>query len=103
MKKIDLIKKISNKTNQPTNIVEQIYDEFITVFIDELATNYQIGLRDFGLFQLESRQGRSGTFAVNGTVWEVPDRLVVNFKPYAQFLQRANKICDSDFEITNHK
>jgi DNA-binding protein HU-beta len=101
--KSDLIAAISEQTGHDTETVSEVFQSFLNLTAQKVASEGRVEYKDFGTFNLESRQARQGTFAPTGKAWKSPARLVLTFKAGKQFLKIANENNTTEFEITNKK
>jgi len=101
--KKELLALIVERTGLDLEDVTGVYETLVDVTAEHLAKEARVEYKEFGVFSLESRQGRSGVFAPTGKEWSTPDRLVIQFKPAKHFVEVANKFNDREFEITNKK
>ncbi len=79
--KKDIVDRIVDKTNEKRTVVKKIVQEFLDTLIDELSDRNRIELRDFGVFDVKSRDAR---VAQNPKTLEkvvVPAKYIVKFKP----------------------
>jgi integration host factor subunit beta len=90
--KKDLAKKIADhlKVNQllALEIIQMTFDGIIETLVDE----GRIELRNFGVFEVKQRQARMARNPRTGERVEVPERLVVTFKPGREMEQRVGKL-----------
>jgi len=78
--KKDIVDRIVDRTNEKRTVVKHIVQEFLDTLVDELGDRNRIELRDFGVFEVKSREAR---IAQNPKTLEkvvVPAKFVVKFK-----------------------
>ncbi|MGF1581828.1 MAG: HU family DNA-binding protein [Gemmataceae bacterium] len=98
MTKKDLAKMIAEKTSQNQLLVLKIVQETFDGIIDTLVEEGRIELRNFGVFEVKSRQQRQARNPRTGEQVTVPERLVVTFKPGRTMEQRIAKLKEEPTE-----
>lgn len=81
MTKKDIILKVSDATRLKQTEVKQIVQKTFNCILEALVRGEKIELRNFGVFKLRQRKGRTGRNPRTGQVVPVPPRKVVVFKP----------------------
>jgi len=81
MTKKDIILKIANETKLKQIDVKKIVQKTFDCIIDSLAEGKKVELRNFGIFKVKQRKGRTGRNPRTGEVVPVPPKKVVVFKP----------------------
>lgn len=81
MTKKDIAIKIAEEAGIKQIIVKKIVQKYLDAIIDILAQGETIELRNFGVFKVKSRKGRTGRNPRTGEVVPVPPKKVVVFKP----------------------
>ncbi len=81
MTKKDIVLKISNETKIKQQDVKKIVQKTFDAIIESLVNNQTVELRNFGIFKVKSRRGRTGRNPRTGQIVPVPAKKVVVFKP----------------------
>ena len=81
MTKKDIVLKIANETKMKQQDIKKIVQKTLDTIIDSLVNNQTVELRNFGIFKVKSRRGRTGRNPRTGQVVPVPPKKVVVFKP----------------------
>ena len=81
MTKKDIILKIATKINLKQIDVKKVVQKTLDVIMDSLANGDKVELRNFGVFKVKQRKGRTGRNPRTGEVVPVPPKKVVVFKP----------------------
>ena len=92
MTKREIVKSIAEKTGIPVSQVAEIVQSVFNGIIDVLATEGRIELRNFGIFQVEKRKARIARNPRTGETVQVPERLVVRFKPGLEMAARVREL-----------
>ncbi|MCP4649943.1 MAG: integration host factor subunit beta [PVC group bacterium] len=81
MTKKDIVLKIANETKMKQQDIKKIVQKTLDTIIDSLVNGQTVELRNFGIFKVKSRRGRTGRNPRTGQVVPVPPKKVVVFKP----------------------
>lgn len=81
MTKKDIVLKIASETKIKQIAVKKVIQKTLTIIIDNLAEGKKVELRNFGVFKVKQRRGRTGRNPRTGEVVPVPPKKVVVFKP----------------------
>ena len=81
MTKKDIAIKIADDTGEKQIVVKKIIQKTLDAIIDILAAGETIELRNFGVFKVKSRKGRTGRNPRTGESVPVPPKKAVVFKP----------------------
>jgi len=81
MTKKDIAIRISDETGMKQILVKKVIQKTLDSIIDILATGETIELRNFGIFKVKSRKGRTGRNPRTGEIVPVPPKKAVVFKP----------------------
>jgi len=81
MTKTERIKAIAEKAGITNSQAEQAMDAFLAGIIDELKTEKNCMLYQFGTFSIEHREARTGRNLQTGETIQIPAKDVVKFKP----------------------
>ncbi len=86
--KNDLIDRIAKQTKRPRTEVRAIVQAFLENVIEEVGRDSRLEFRDFGVFEVMSREPRMGRNPKTGEPVPIPRRRSVKFKP-GRLMRRA--------------
>ena len=89
MTKKDIVLKIANDTKMKQQDIKKIVQKALDSIIDSLVNGQTVELRNFGIFKVKSRRGRTGRNPRTGQVVPVPPKRVVVFKPGLEMKKRV--------------
>jgi len=81
MTKKDIVLKIANETKIKQIDVKKVVQKTLECIIENLQEGKKVELRNFGVFKIKQRRGRTGRNPRTGDVVPVPPKKVVVFKP----------------------
>ena len=81
MTKKDIVLKIVTQTNVKQIDVKKVVQKTLDCIIDNLSEGKKVELRNFGVFKVKQRKGRTGRNPRTGEVVPVLPKKVVVFKP----------------------
>ncbi|MFH1093378.1 MAG: HU family DNA-binding protein [Candidatus Omnitrophota bacterium] len=81
MTKKDIVLKIANETKMKQQDIKKVVQKALDCIIDSLVNGKTVELRNFGIFKVKSRRGRTGRNPRTGEIVPVPPKRVVVFKP----------------------
>lgn len=81
MTKKDIALKIADETGIKQIVVKKIVQKMLDTITDILARGETIELRNFGVFKVKSRKGRTGRNPKTGQTVPVPPKKAAVFKP----------------------
>ncbi len=81
MTKKDIVLKIAEETGIKQIDVKKVVQKTLDKIIESLAQGEKVELRNFGVFKVKSRKGRTGRNPRTGEVVPVPPKKVAIFKP----------------------
>jgi len=81
MTKKDIVLKIANNTKLKQQDIKKVVQKALDAIIESLVSGQTVELRNFGIFKVKSRRGRTGRNPRTGEVVPVPPKKVVVFKP----------------------
>ena len=81
MTKKDIVLKIANETKMKQQDIKKVVQRSLDAIIESLVQGETVELRNFGIFKVKSRRGRTGRNPRTGQVVPVPPKKVVVFKP----------------------
>ncbi|MFA5069400.1 MAG: HU family DNA-binding protein [Candidatus Omnitrophota bacterium] len=81
MTKKDIVIKIADETGIKQIVVKEVVQKTIDAMIEALSKGETLELRNFGIFKVKDRKGRTGRNPRTGEAVNVPGKKVVSFKP----------------------
>ncbi|MBU1086483.1 MAG: integration host factor subunit beta [Candidatus Omnitrophica bacterium] len=81
MTKKDIVLRIANETKMKQQDIKKVVQKALDAVIDSLVNGQTVELRNFGIFKVKARRGRTGRNPRTGQVVPVPPKKVVVFKP----------------------
>jgi len=81
MTKKDIVLKIATETKMKQQDIKKVVQKALDAIIGSLVNGQTVELRNFGIFKVKSRRGRTGRNPRTGQVVPVPPKRVVVFKP----------------------
>ncbi|MCI0182609.1 MAG: HU family DNA-binding protein [Acidibacillus sp.] len=81
MNKVDLINKVTDKTQLKKKDIEVAINAMLESISEALAEGDKVQLIGFGTFETRKRAARSGRNPQTGEVISIPESLVPAFKP----------------------
>jgi len=81
MTKKDIVLKIAEETGIKQIDVKKVVQKTLDKVVQALAQGEKVELRNFGVFKVKSRKGRTGRNPRTGEVVPVPPKKVAVFKP----------------------
>ncbi len=81
MTKKDIVLKIAGETKMKQQDIKKVVQKALDTIIGSLINGQTVELRNFGIFKVKSRRGRTGRNPRTGEVVPVPPKKVVVFKP----------------------
>ena len=79
--KKEIVSKIAEETRIKQIDVKKVVQRTLDHIISSLAKGEKVELRNFGIFKIRSRRGRTGRNPRTGQVVPVPPKKAVVFKP----------------------
>ena len=79
--KKDIVMKVSNETNLTQVDVKNVVQKTFDSVTESLERGETVELRNFGVFKVKERRGRIGRNPRTGDEVQVPEKMVVVFKP----------------------
>jgi nucleoid DNA-binding protein len=97
MTKRDLVMRLAAQTgNSPADIAETV-QLTLDCIVNELAAGRGVEFRNFGVFALRKRGSRKGRRpGTPDSDVEIPERVVVKFKPGKAMRERVEKLREED-------
>ena len=92
MTKKDIIEIVSKRCKDKKNHIKTIVETYFDVFIDLLAKEKRIEVRNFGVFKVKDTPARIGRNPVTREVADVPARKIVQFKAGKTMKEKIGKI-----------
>ena len=81
MTKKDIVLKVAADTGLKQLDVKRVVQKSLEAIVESLAKGETVELRNFGIFKVKSRKGRTGRNPRTGEKVPVPPKRVVTFKP----------------------
>ncbi|PIQ82869.1 MAG: integration host factor subunit beta [Candidatus Omnitrophica bacterium CG11_big_fil_rev_8_21_14_0_20_64_10] len=81
MTKKDIVLKVASETGLKQLDVKRVVQKALEAVVAALAAGQTVELRNFGIFKVKSRKGRTGRNPRTGAKVPVPPKRVVTFKP----------------------
>ena len=81
MTKKDIVLKVASQTGLKQQDVKRVVQRSLDVVVEALKQGETVELRNFGIFKVKSRKGRTGRNPRTGEKVPVPPKRVVAFKP----------------------
>ena len=92
MTKKEIVKSISDKTGLTQLQIKKIVQLTFDGIVDTLIEEGRVELRNFGVFQVKTRKARKARNPRTGHQVEVPEKLVVTFKPGKEMEARVKAL-----------
>ncbi len=89
--KKDLVLRVAEKSGLKQAVVRDTVQSFIDEIIKELVAGNRLELRDFGVFEVRSRQPRQARNPKTGVQVQVPSKRVVTIKPGKKMKELINQ------------
>lgn len=89
--KKELVLRIAEKSRQKQTVTRDVVQMFIDEVIDELAQGNRLELRDFGVFEVKTREARKARNPKTGEQVSVPPKRVVTIKPGKRMKEEINR------------
>jgi nucleoid DNA-binding protein len=81
MTKKDIVLKVASETGLKQLDVKRVVQKSLEAVVSALSEGHTVELRNFGIFKVKSRKGRTGRNPRTGEKVPVPPKRVVTFKP----------------------
>ncbi len=81
MTKKDIVLRVASETGLKQLDVKKVIQHSLDAIVDSLSKGATVELRNFGIFKVKSRKGRTGRNPRTGEKVPVPPKRVVTFKP----------------------
>lgn len=81
MTKKDIVLKVAAEAGLKQLDVKRVVQRSLSVIVEALARGETVELRNFGIFKVKSRKGRTGRNPRTGDKVPIPPKRVVTFKP----------------------
>ena len=81
MTKKDIVLKVAAETGLKQLEIKKVVQKSLDAIVASLAAGQTVELRNFGIFKVKSRKGRTGRNPRTGEKVPVPPKKVVVFKP----------------------
>ena len=90
MKKADLVSSLSQKHKLPRGKAQAVIEDLFEELAAALVRDDTVDLRGFGTFSLRRAKARVGRNPQTGEAIAIPARLVPDFRPGKELLERCN-------------
>lgn len=81
MTRKEIVKRVTLRTGIPYVRAKDVVEETLNAIIDQIAEDRRLELRNFGVFEVQTRRERVARNPRTGERVVVPERKVVTFKP----------------------
>jgi len=81
MTKKDIVLKVASESGLKQLDVKRVVQKTLDAIVEALSRGETVELRNFGIFKVKSRKGRTGRNPRTGQKVPVPPKRVVAFKP----------------------
>lgn len=81
MTKKDIVLRVASETGLKQLDVKKVVQRSLDAIVESLAKGDTVELRNFGIFKVKSRKGRTGRNPRTGEKVPVPPKRVVTFRP----------------------
>ena len=88
--KKDLINSVYMQIGFPKKILDNLFDDFLDMIIENLKKNKKIKISKFGTFTLREKKSRIGRNPLTKEKKIISERNVVLFKPSREFKELVN-------------
>lgn len=90
--KKEIVKTIAEEIGLTQLKTKEIVQKTFDAIIDALVTDGRIELRNFGIFEVKKRSARRGRNPKTGDQVDVPEKMVVTFKPGKEMEDRVRQL-----------
>ncbi|HNT36260.1 MAG TPA: HU family DNA-binding protein [bacterium] len=90
MTKKEIIDMVAERTGQKHSHTKAVVEQVLEVFIDKLAEEGRIEIRNFGVFKVKRTPARIGRNPKTREVAPVPARNIIQFKAGKTMKERVN-------------
>ena len=87
--KKEIVRSISEETGLTQSAIREIVQKTFDSVLDSLANGQRVELRNFGVFDLKVRAARQARNLSTGDSVQVPEKIVVAFKPSKEMERRV--------------
>jgi len=91
MTRKEIVKKVTLRTGMPYIRAKVVVEETLNAIIDQIVEDGRLELRNFGVFEVQTRKERVARNPRTGEKVIVPERKVVVFKPGKLMVKRAKE------------
>jgi integration host factor subunit beta len=92
MTKKEITKAIAEEVGVPQTQVKEIVQRVLDGIMATLVTESRIELRNFGVFCVKRRKARKARNPCTGERVDVPEKVVVTFKPGREMEERVSRL-----------
>jgi nucleoid DNA-binding protein len=90
--KQDIVRALCERLDMPKAQAQQVVQTTFDALIDSLVQEGRVELRNFGVFQIKQRQGRTARNPRTGEAVQVEPRSSVSFKPGKEMEARVRQL-----------
>jgi len=90
MTKRDIVIKIAEEANVKQIDVKLVVQKTLDTIVVALSKMQTVELRNFGVFKVKTRKGRTGRNPMTGEKVKIPDKKIVVFKPGLVMKKKVN-------------
>ena len=101
MTKKEIVKAISDELGLTQLQTKEIVQKTFDAIIETLVEDRRIELRNFGVFEVKMRAARKGRNPRTGGQVEVPEKLVVTFKPGKEMEAKVRELEEREWARIN--
>ena len=91
MTKKDIVRAIAAKTETPQLRIKNIVQLTFETICELLAQDERLEIRNFGVFEVRTRQARKARNPRTGEIVDSPEKRVVSFKPGKMMEDKVQK------------
>lgn len=91
MNKRDLVASVARESNYSKREVREVLNKTFELILEQLGQGEDVGIVNFGSFQLKLRKARKGYNPKTKKKIEVPEKVTVQFTPTTKFKGREVK------------
>lgn len=89
--KVEIIRKVAEKTGKKRAEVKQIFEEIMSEIANSLIEGKRVAIKELGVFNLKTRIARKGRNPQTGEEIKIPSKKVIGFKPAKSIQKEINK------------
>lgn len=90
--KRELVAAVSERTGIPQNEVSDIVQTTLDTIVEALAEGQRLEVRNFGVFEVRTRDARTGRNPRTGQIVPIASKRVASFRPGKALKERAQPV-----------